>query len=91
LKSFEHVHPHGGALEPVRRGYGDQRDRGYFMTWTQVKIDANAGRNLGLRDDDARYASFDHCFNYSQDFHDGVLIRPVGQMGVQRDQQPRAA
>lgn len=35
-----------------------------------MKADANAGRYLGLRDGDARYASFDYCFNYFQDFYD---------------------
>lgn len=40
------------------------------MNRDQVNIDANAERYLGSRDGDARYASFDYCFNYFQDFHD---------------------
>jgi hypothetical protein len=72
----------------VRRGYGDQRDRGYFVSLDRVKVDANAGRYRGLGDGDAGYAWFDYCFNC---FQDGGVVCPVGQAGVQRDQQPRPA
>lgn len=42
-----------------------------------MKVDANAGRYLGLRDGEARYSSFDYCFNYFQDFHDSCRLEEL--------------
>jgi hypothetical protein len=46
-----------------------------------VDVDVNAGRYLRDRDGNARYASFDYCFNYFQDFRDdgrvGELAAPA--------------
>lgn len=47
------------------------------MSRNHVHVDANARRYLGLRDGDARYASFDYCFNYFQDFHEEGRLEEV--------------